>query len=192
MYNLIMGAVDGVLGADRMFEAVEADLEDFIGPRSAPNVGRLMGLPTLLMPETGDLGSPQVAQVGRVVDLFRTGREYQFRFMQNPAVPPLPSERIEAAASRLHISDWDLTRTRWSIKTSDLYRVLLEDNLLGMPSPSVFSLPQGQPERGRICRDDAVQHRLRPSLGRAQSRRRRWPVAVSAGQRYLGGQRRDQ
>jgi hypothetical protein len=45
-----------------------------------------MGPPTLL-PETGDLGSPQVAQVGRMVDLFRTGRECQFRFVQNPAVP---------------------------------------------------------------------------------------------------------
>ena len=55
MYNLIVGAVDGVLGAERLLEVVEDGLEPFVGPRNAPNIGRLMTLPTLLMPEIGDL-----------------------------------------------------------------------------------------------------------------------------------------
>jgi hypothetical protein len=32
MYNLIMGAVEGSLGADRMLEGVDADLDDFLRP----------------------------------------------------------------------------------------------------------------------------------------------------------------
>jgi hypothetical protein len=102
------------------------------------------------MPETGDGSSPQYAQVGNVLGLSKVGRDYRFRFVRNAAIPLIPSERIEAAASRLHIGRWDLTRTRWSVKSSDLYQVVLEDNLLGMPVPTVFSLPQAQPERGCI------------------------------------------
>jgi hypothetical protein len=51
----------------------------------------------------------------------------------------------------LHISGWDLSRTRWSVKNCDLYQVLLEDSLVGMPTPTVFSLPPGGPEPDRIA-----------------------------------------
>ena len=151
MNNLIVGAVDGTLGAERLLEVVEDGLEDFVGPKGAPNTGRLMTLPTLLMPEIGDLRYVQNAQVGSIVRLSRTGRDYHFHFIRNAAIPPIPSEHIKAAASGLHIGDWDLTRTRWSVKSSDLYQVLVAENLVGIPSPTVFSLPLSRPEPGRIA-----------------------------------------
>lgn len=151
MYNLIVGAVDGVLGAERLLEVVEDGLEPFVGPRNAPNTGRLMTLPTLLMPEIGDLHHVQSAQVGSIVSLFRTGRDYHFQFIRNAAIPPIPSEYIKAAADSLHIGDWDLTRTRWSVKSSDLYQVLLTENLVGIPSPTVFNLTLSRPDPSRIA-----------------------------------------
>jgi hypothetical protein len=87
MYNLIVGAVDGVLGAERLLEVIEDGLEPFVGTRNAPNTGRLMTLPTLLMPEIGDLHHVQGAQVGSIVNLFRTGRDYHFQFIRNAAMP---------------------------------------------------------------------------------------------------------
>jgi hypothetical protein len=151
MYNLIVGAVDGALPVERLLEVVEEGLENFVGSKGAPKTDRLMELPTLLMPETGDRSSAQIAQVGSVVGLSRSGRNYRFRFLRNAAIPSFSSERIEAVANRLRIGDWDLTRTRWSVKSSDLYQVLLEDNLVGMPSPTVFGLPKDRPEDGRIA-----------------------------------------
>jgi hypothetical protein len=64
MYNLIVGAMDGTLGTDRLLEVVEDGLEEFVGTRSAPNISRLTALPTLLMPEIGDSRSRQKC-VGR-------------------------------------------------------------------------------------------------------------------------------
>ncbi len=152
MYSLIVGAVDGALGAERLLEVVEDGLGDFVGQKSAPNIGLLMALPTLLMPEIGDLRYAQTAQVGTIASLTRAGRDYHFHFVRNTAIPPIPSEHIKAAARALHISDWDLTRTRWSIKSSDLYTVLLEDNnLVGMPSPTVLGVPISPPEPGYIA-----------------------------------------
>src|SRR5687768_11259987 len=106
MYNLIMGAldgsvgvnrmgtVDGSLGVDRMLEKVDAGLEDIVRPGGVPNRGRLMDLPTLVMPEIGDAYRAQIAQVGNIVSLMQSGRDYRFRFIRNPRIPNIPSDRI--------------------------------------------------------------------------------------------------
>ena len=151
MYNLIVGAVDGALPAERLLEVVEDGFEAFVRPAGVIDTNRLVGLPALLMPETGDRAAEQVAQVGNVVSLSRSGRDYRFRFIRSTAVPLIPSDRVEEAAGRLHISDWDLTRTRWSVKNADLYQVLLEDNLVGAPSPTVFVVPPGQPTPDQVA-----------------------------------------
>lgn len=151
MYNLIVGAMDGALSADRLLEVVEDGLKGFVGSTAAPNIGQLMALPTLLIPETGDSTSAQIAKVGSIVGLYKAGRVYRFEFISNAVIPPIPSERIQAAGIGLHLGDWDLSRTRWSVKSSDLYKVLLEGNLAAMPSPTVFSLPRSQSEPDRIA-----------------------------------------
>lgn len=151
MYNLIVGAVDGTLGVGRFLEVVEPGLEEIVRPGGVPDTTRLLELPTLLMPEMGDDRSPQVAQAGNVLSVAKTGRDYRFRFLRNPAVPPIPLDQVEAAAARLHIGDWDLTRTRWSVKRADLYQVLLEDNLAGVSAPTAFVIPPGPPDRNRIA-----------------------------------------
>jgi hypothetical protein len=150
MYNLIVGAVEGILPAERLLEVVEDGVEDFVGSKQDPNVGRLMMLPTLLMPEIDAQSHDQTAQVGNVVSLSRTGRDYRFKFVPSGTIQSIPSEYVQEIAEKLHIGRWDLTRTRWSVKSCDLYQVLLDENVVGMPSPKVFSVPLGRPERNVI------------------------------------------
>lgn len=151
MYNLIVGALDGTLGFGRLLEVVEPGLEEIVRPGGVPDTNRLLELPTLLMPEVGDARSPQVAHVGNVLALSQSGHDYRFRFLRNQAIPPLPFDRVEAAAGRLHIDNWDLNRTRWSVKNADLYQVLLEDNLAGMPAPTAFVVPPTSTSSDRIA-----------------------------------------
>lgn len=149
MYNLIMGAIDGVLPAERLLEGIDSGLDSFFRPGGAVDVARLLSLPVLLMPEIGDTRAVQIVQVGNVVSLARSGREYHFRFIRNDAIPNIPSERIQAIGAELGIGRYGFTRTRWTINAPDLYHVLFEKNIIGIPRPTAFSLPlvAGEPNR---------------------------------------------
>jgi hypothetical protein len=89
--------------------------------------------------------------VGNIVSLTKSGVAYRFRFIRNFKILDIPSNGIQAVARELHIGDWDFRRTRWSVKRGDLYQVLFEQNLVGIPTPTVFTLPLGQPEPDRIA-----------------------------------------
>lgn len=141
MYNLIMGAVDGVLPAERLLEGIDDDLDSFVRPGGNPDVARLLSLPTLCMPEIGDTRSPQVAHVGTVINLTRSNRSYHFRFIRDEAIPPIPTGQIEAAADQLGIGRFGFTRTNWTVKAADLYQVLIAANIIGIPKPTAFTLP---------------------------------------------------
>lgn len=141
MYNLIVGFTDGVVSGDRLLEYTDAGVRQFVAPSGSVDVSRLVSFPTLVMPELQDRQSPQVARVGDVADLALTGRDYQFRFVPNPAVPAIASEQIERASRRLEIGSWEFNRHHWAVKNVDLYRVLQESILGSTLAPTVFRFP---------------------------------------------------
>ena len=141
MYNLIVGFTDGVASGDRLLEYTGDVLQQYVAPSGAVDVSRLINLPTLVMPELQDRRSPQVARVGYVADLALVGRDYRFRFVPNPAVPAIASDRIERASRWLEIGDWEFNRHHWAVKNVDLYRVLHESILGPALAPKVFRLP---------------------------------------------------
>jgi hypothetical protein len=151
MYNLITGAVDGVLSADRLLEGIDDGLNSFLRPDGKVDVQRLQSFPTLLMPERQDENRAQVAQVGNVLNLTMSGRNYTFRFVRNPSIPPIPSEYIESHAAQFGVGAWGFNRTRWTVKALDLHQILLESNLLGFPRPTAFVLPIAPPEPNQIA-----------------------------------------
>ena len=151
MYNVIVGAVDGVLTADRLLEGLDDDLAAIFRPNGEANIERLLRLPTLLMPEVGDSRTPQVARVGNVVSLARSGRDVHFRFVKSTSIPDIPSARIEQAAPELGLGRSAFNRTRWTIKEPDLYQVLLEGRLIDLPRPTAFELPGISPEPNRVA-----------------------------------------
>jgi hypothetical protein len=151
MYNLITGAVDGVLSAERLLEGISDELKAFLRPGGQLDISRLLALPTLVMPERQDTTRAQVAQIGNVVSLTTSGRDVHFRFVRSGTLPEIPSERIESIAAELRIGAFEFNRTRWTVKSPDLYQVLFETNLLGFPRPTVFALPIVPPDFDRIA-----------------------------------------
>jgi hypothetical protein len=148
MYNLLIGLTQGEVGVDRMLEHTSDDVRQYAAPLTAAGQtqgevrpDRILNLPALVMPETGFPDLPQIAVVGHITNLVRSGRNYTFTFMPNPAISPIPSERIEAAASALGISEWEFHRTHWAVKDVDLYRALGEHVTAGRPIPKVFRFP---------------------------------------------------
>lgn len=141
MYNLIVGFIDGVASGDRLLEHTDDAVRQYVAPSGAVDVSRLVNFPTLVMPELQDRRSPQVARVGYVADLALSGRDYRFRFVPNPAVPAIVSDRIERASRWLEIGDWEFNRHHWAVKNVDLYRVLQESILEPSMAPKIFRLP---------------------------------------------------
>src|SRR5258708_7536873 len=115
MYNLIVGFIDGVAYGDRLLEYTDDAAREYVAPSGALDVSRLVKLPTLVMPELQDRRSPQVARVGDIADLVFVGRDCRFRFVPDPAVPAIASDRIERASRWLEISDWEFNRHHWAV-----------------------------------------------------------------------------
>jgi hypothetical protein len=141
MYNLLMGRFDGWAPADRVVEHTDPRILGYIAPNGAVDTSRLVNLPTLVMPELHDNGSPQVARVGQIQNLSLAGREYRFQFAPNSSIPAIASSRIAEASRTLQIDQWEFSRTHWAVKDVDLYRVLQESILGSNLAPQVFRLP---------------------------------------------------
>lgn len=144
MYNLLVGFPDGTAFASRLFEYTDVGVKSVVAPGGGIDVARLMNLPTLLMPEIGS-DAPQVARVGRIEGLVRSGADYRYRFIPDPSVPQFSMLRIQSAAVSLGIADFEFSRTHWAVKDVDLHRVLWEIAAGPRPAPRVFQLPTDTP-----------------------------------------------
>jgi hypothetical protein len=147
VYNLIVGFTDGVVSGDRLLEYTDEVTQEYVAPSGAVDTSRLVRFPALLMPELRDKRSPQVARVGDITDLTLAGRDYRFRFVPDPTVPAIDSNRIKKASRWLEIGDWEFSRHHWAVKNVDLYRVLHESILGSALMPKVFRLPVEIPSK---------------------------------------------
>lgn len=140
MYNLLVGFPEGMAHGSRVFEYADGAAENFAKPGGSIDLHRLMSLPALVMPEIGS-EAHQVARIGRLDRLQRSGADFRFAFMPDPGVPEFSVHRIQAAAVSLGISDFEFHRTHWAVKDGDLHRTLWEIAAGFRPSPRVFELP---------------------------------------------------
>ncbi|PUB26909.1 hypothetical protein C8K30_105136 [Promicromonospora sp. AC04] len=141
MYNLLIGFGDGLAFGGRVFEHTDQIVREYVQPAGAVDPSRLVNLPTLVMPETGDSSSQQVARIGRITSLQRTGADYRFTFVENPGFPALSTDRVVSLAQDLQIDTWEFTRTHWAVKDVDLYGVLLGGGAAEQLAPQVFKFP---------------------------------------------------
>lgn len=149
MYNLLVGFQDGEAPGERVVEYTDEAIKAYIAPGGRVDTGRLLNLPTLVMPEIGS-GEKDVARVGHLENLRINGRLYRYRFIPNDAMPAIPSERIQEASASLGIVDFEFRRTHWSVKDVDLYRVLQDGVTTAKPVPSVFRLPVERPRESDL------------------------------------------
>jgi len=141
MYNLVVGFPEGSAIASRVLEYTAESVKADVAPQGVPDPGVLMGLPTVVMPEIGQ-GDPEVARLGRIVDLRREGGSYRYRFLPDESVPPLALEKMLAEADRWGIRDFEFYRTHWAVKDVDAYAAMW-GTVAGsaMPGPKAFRLP---------------------------------------------------
>lgn len=142
MLNLIIGySASSRMETDRMFEHTDDEVKSFACPGGVVNTSRLMSFPTLVMPERQDRDSEQIARLGHVEALTLLGRDWSYRFVPNPEMAPIPTDRIEAVARELEMNKWEFNRTHWAIKQVDPYRILFGTSNDHQLKPSVFRLP---------------------------------------------------
>lgn len=175
MYNLLVGFPEGSAFASRVVEYTDDVIRTYLAPGGRIDPTRLVNLPTLVMPETGDSTARQVARIGHIEDLALVGQDYRFRFVPSPEFAEISTDRIEQVALRLQIVDWEFSRTHWAVKDVDLYRVLRESVTGVRLAPRVFRLPTEVPRSNDLVavmmpfesRFDAVYEALREAVGDA-------------------------
>ena len=90
-----------------MYEGLSHDLlERALPPGLGLRVVRgfitdVVGLPTLVMPETGGEPSADFARIGHIEGMHLVGREYRYRFVPTPGVLPIPTDQVVAVAASL-------------------------------------------------------------------------------------------
>jgi hypothetical protein len=141
MFNLIVGYTDGAIEASRMLEYTSDQVKAYLQPAGVLDPLRLVGLPTLVMPETGGDPTTEFARIGHIESINLVGKQYRYRLAPRSGVLPIPSQQVVAVAGDLGIADWEFTRSHWAVKERDLYGALYPQ-LVPPVSPKVFALPK--------------------------------------------------
>lgn len=144
MFNLIVGFTEGTADASRMLEHTASQLKEWLKPAGVLNHSWLVGLPTLIMPETGGDPATDFARIGHIESIHLVGKEYRYRFVPTPGLLPIPTDYVVEASGSLGITAWEFSRTHWAVKEHDLYGALFS-HLLPPVAPKVFTLPTTTP-----------------------------------------------
>lgn len=144
MFNLIVkgnGWADGQdsMFGGRTFEYTEQHLVERFKPNGQLDLGSLATLPTLFVEETSGRGD-QVARVGTITRARLSGRDIALEYIYDPSIPPLANRVLEGFANELDIDGFQFSRTHWSVKDVDLFRVLLRNMQPRRQRPRVFQI----------------------------------------------------
>lgn len=130
----------GEMLASRVFEWTDAATEAKLqGPDGRIDFQRVLPLPTLFAEETHPT-QQQFARVGYISHIRLSGRSYEFQFSLDPVIPPISNVALIEAGLELGISNGQLSRTHWSVRESDLFKVLLRHVRPTRSRPRVFSI----------------------------------------------------
>jgi len=126
------------LSIGRVFEYTHDDLIQQFKPGGNLDISEISSYPALFATETGGSGQ-QFARVGYVNRIVSNAREVQIEYSIETDIPPLSNSTLEQLAPQLQIDGFELSRTHWSVKDIDLYKILLRHQISSGLSPSVFS-----------------------------------------------------
>ena len=146
MFNLLVqyGTWDGGRGSvsrSRVFEYTEDDLRGRFTEGENLNLEHLIRLPCLFMEEgTGH----QLARVGHINSARQSGGEILIDYSFDPDIQPIPNATVFAHNGDFDMLHFEFSRTHWSVKDVDLYRILLRLSKLGRRYPKVFDIPENE------------------------------------------------
>lgn len=144
MFNLLVKGNAWADGRDTMyggrtFEYTKRLLVDKFKPAGQLDLAALSALPTLFVEETTGQGD-QVARVGIISRARMSARDISLEYTYDLAVPAVPNKVLQGFATDLDIEDFQFSRTHWSVKDIDLFRVLLRNVQPKRRRPKVFQL----------------------------------------------------
>lgn len=125
--------------SSRIFEHTTDALIQQFSEGGRPNLQDMIRYPALLMHEGID---NEVAHVVRIIEANVVGRDVQFEYVIDNAVPPLRNSMIFANRADFGITEFEFSRGHWAIKSADLFRTLFRNVRPGRQRPTVFNLPE--------------------------------------------------
>lgn len=141
MFNFLVTATDGAWDRPgyeyergRFLEYTSDDIALSFRQLKTPQTDALTELPCLFAYE----GASNPVRVGRLkkVKLRDNGRSLYIEPEFDSRVPAIPFERIKPLQAALDIRGWELNRTHWAIKDSDLFEVLMGEGLVPFDATS--------------------------------------------------------
>jgi hypothetical protein len=110
-----------------------------VGQTNLPKA--LAALPAVFVQEISGQGD-QVARVGTITRARLNGHDIALDYTYDLSIPAVPNKILQGFASDLDIKEFQFSRTHWSLKDADLYRVLLRNSQPRRPRPKVFQLAE--------------------------------------------------
>lgn len=150
MFNLLVKGNGWQEGRDRFIESRIFEYTDDYLVQKFTDIGQinfdsLKSLPALFIEETFKDGADQVAHVGRILDVMRSGKELLMEYSFDSSIPPLSNESLMSFSDELGIQGFEFSRTHWAVKDVDLFRVLIRHMQPRRIQPRVFRIDD--PER---------------------------------------------
>jgi hypothetical protein len=88
------------------------------------DIQTLCSIKAVFMPEVGSLEVPAEAHIGQITNVRDVGNEYEFNFILDPTMKPIPVEVIEELSTIFGVQGFGLSNTHWSVKSHDLFELL--------------------------------------------------------------------
>lgn len=128
------------ISSGRIFEYTDDVLVSRFKPGGQLDLPALLKLPTLFVQESSGQGN-QVARVGTITRARISGSNVTLDYAYDLAVPAIPNSVLLGFAPDLDAEEFEFSRTHWSVKNTDLFRVLVRTTQPKRQRPSVFQLP---------------------------------------------------
>ena len=149
MYNLLVsgagwnGSHDS-LSISRVLEYTEDPIKDRLSEANGVDFRELQKYPCIFMEEIDPMNDAQIAHVGYINNFNINGSDVLIDYTYDNAIPVLTNSIIKDLAQELGIVTArgvdEFSRTHWSVKDINLFRVLLRNLQPRRTLPKVFTL----------------------------------------------------
>lgn len=110
----------------------------FLDDSGKLDIAKVNKIPALLVTEIGGSGS-QFAKVAHITNVVHGSNETSIQYIVDNSIRPISNQDLESFSTHLGLGKFPLTHTSWTIKDSDLFKILLTIQQGNSFSPKVFS-----------------------------------------------------
>lgn len=130
----------GSLHISRVLEFTDELLTEKFKFNNEIRFQELINYPALFIEESFKDSGAQLVRVGKITSAKLQSNEVHIEYSFDTRIPMLTNEKLESIANDLNIFEFEFSRTHWSLKDVDLYKVLLLYFQSQKTGPKVFTL----------------------------------------------------